>query len=145
MRGQCCRLGPRGPDNGLVERASCVLPPFICVQETRMIRRFSLIAKHFSPPRSTPNSWRRQAVFWGSMFVVAMLTLSACADDSSNRRFANEPPPTVNPQLVTPTIAPTFQPETAVAGPTILSPEALIVSRGAASTFYIQSGPSVMA
>ncbi len=74
-----------------------------------------------------------------------MLTLSSCADDSSERRFANETPPTVDPQSITPSVAPTLDVETAVAGPPILSPEALIVSRGAASSFYVHSGPSLVA
>jgi hypothetical protein len=110
-----------------------------------MIRRFSPSAKYVSRPRGGIDPWHRRFVFWGTALAVVMLTLSACADDNTDRRFANETPPTVNPNSISPTVTPTTVGETAEAGPTILSPEALIVSRGAASSFYVHSGSSVVA
>jgi hypothetical protein len=108
-----------------------------------MIRRHFPSANCIFPSVDRSGSWRRCLLF--SLFAVVTLTMSACADDSGERRFANETPPTIDPNSITPTLIPTSLPETAVAGPAQLSPEALIVSRGAASIFYVHSGPSVVA
>src|SRR5262245_61011325 len=131
------------PTKSLLSGLASGLPSLIHVQVTEMIRRFNPSAT-ISPKTLHSGSRRRQMMFWGAIFAVAMLTLSACADDSGDRRFANETPPTVDPNSITPTVAPTMPPETTAAGPILLSPEALIVSRGAASNFYVHSGPSVV-
>jgi dipeptidyl aminopeptidase/acylaminoacyl peptidase len=74
------------------------------------------------------------------VFVVA-----ACGDEDTGRRFANETPPTAESSSFTPTVPPAATTSAADQGPPILSPEALIVSRGAPSYFYVQSGDELLA
>jgi Tol biopolymer transport system component len=90
-------------------------------------------------------STRRRQFVHLSMAALVAFSVAACGDDESGRRFANETPPTFDPSSFTPTVPPATVTVVADQGPAILSPEALIVSRGAPSFFYVPSGDELLA
>ncbi|MGH2561288.1 MAG: hypothetical protein ACRDJH_19640 [Thermomicrobiales bacterium] len=72
--------------------------------------------------------------------VLVAFTLASCADDQTERRFANEPLPTVS--LAEDPAAPTkaaASPVPSAPGPAVVSPEALLVARGAPRSFYVSA------
>lgn len=121
------------------------LPRSIHVQEASMKRTISPSAKRVQRPGGRSGLGRNRLVIWVSAFVLTCVVLSSCADDTSDRRFANETPLTADASLFTPTATLAPSSITAAAGPVILSPEALIVSRGAPAHFYVRSGNSLLA
>jgi hypothetical protein len=138
----CCNAVPT---KGLLSALTSGLPRSMCVQEASMNRRFSPIAKRWQRPRGRFGLRRQRLLVLTSVLVAATVALSACADDNTDRRFANETPPTVNPSLFTPTPVPAAVTITVETGPAILSPEALVISRGAPSHFYVVSGDELLA
>lgn len=77
---------------------------------------------------------------WRLVAAVAcvMMLLGACADDATERRFANEPLPTVEVAESTPIPTPAAaSPVPVPRGPAAVSPEALLDARGAPRHFYV--------
>jgi hypothetical protein len=88
-----------------------------------------------------PRRWIVQLCAVGLVLVV----VAACGEEESSRRFANETPPTADSSSFTATVPPVTTTSVAEEGPAILSPEALIVSRGAPGYFYVPSGNELLA
>jgi dipeptidyl aminopeptidase/acylaminoacyl peptidase len=84
------------------------------------------------------------------LFLVAALvavTVTACADQDNQRRFANEPQPTVDLASLAPTVSPSLPSPvmTPPEAPPLVSPEALLVARGAPKVFYVQADRTLLA
>ncbi|HET8523908.1 MAG TPA: hypothetical protein VFL82_11770 [Thermomicrobiales bacterium] len=79
--------------------------------------------------------------------ALVVVLVTACADSDSQRRFANEPLPTVDLASLAPTASPviTSPVVTAQVAPPLVSPQALLVARGAPKVFYVQAGRELLA
>ncbi|MGH2535634.1 MAG: hypothetical protein ACRDJW_25535 [Thermomicrobiales bacterium] len=77
--------------------------------------------------------------------MLCALALASCADDATERRFANEPLPTVDvDQESTAPAAAIASPVLPQSGPAIVSPEALLVARGAPGSFFVPTADRLL-
>ena len=100
-----------------------------------MSRLQAIHRKSAAPESGTLAVRARRFLFLATMMLVALLIV-ACADDSDNRQFANDPVtprPTATTPLGTPETAAPVEPAAPLA-----SPETLVDRRGAPSVIYAQ-------
>jgi hypothetical protein len=108
-------------------------------------RRLNITAQRH---RVTANrGWLRARLPLAVAAVLVVVMASACADQDSQRRFANEPLPTVDLASLAPTASPSL-PSPVVTpneAPPLVSPESLLVARGAPKVFYVPAGRELLA
>jgi dipeptidyl aminopeptidase/acylaminoacyl peptidase len=105
-------------------------------------RRSRRLRRSLNPSRQTssPVVRRKRHREHIAFFLATLLLLAGCADDATDRRFANEPLPTVE-EAENPENAPTAaaSPVPAQPGPSVVSPEALLNARGAPRSFFVSA------